>query len=164
MIRFDIHTRASYIQPCLCPRCFHIFTPIPEDIISINLKSGDDMCDIETCCPICGLLINTTMGDFTISEDSKMTKVEQHRKLCEDLNATYEKKNHDYGDAFHKSYLEEGFAMARVRLTDKLERFKSLSRSGDAKVKDESIRDTLLDLANYAIMTVMEMDLEENKE
>lgn len=48
--------------------------------------------------------------------------------------------------------------MARIRLGDKLARFKSLTKSGVQEVKDESIRDTLIDLANYAIMTVLEMD------
>lgn len=49
-------------------------------------------------------------------------------------------------------------------MSDKLNRFKTLSRNaGDAQVKDESMRDTLLDLANYAIMTVMEMDREKDK-
>ena len=43
-------------------------------------------------------------------------------------------------------------------LGDKLARFKSLTKSGVQEVKDESIRDTLIDLANYAIMTVLEMD------
>jgi hypothetical protein len=87
-----------------------------------------------------------------------MTNVEMHRKLCEELNKLYEKKNHDYGDSFHLSYMEEGMAMPRIRLSDKLNRFKTLSRAENQEVKDESIRDTLIDLANYAIMTVMEID------
>lgn len=87
-----------------------------------------------------------------------MTNVEMHRKLCEELNELYEKKNHDYGDSFHLSYMEEGMAMPRIRLSDKLNRFKTLSRAENQEVKDESIRDTLIDLANYAIMTVMEID------
>lgn len=82
-----------------------------------------------------------------------------HKKICNELNDLYTRKNHDYGNAFHESFLEEGFAMARVRLTDKLSRFKTLSRNNNAEVKDESIRDTLIDLANYAIMTVMELDM-----
>lgn len=58
---------------------------------------------------------------------------------------------------------EEGLAMARIRLGDKFSRFKTLSRLScndrdQQQVTDESIRDTLLDLANYAIMTVLEMD------
>lgn len=87
----------------------------------------------------------------------KMTNVEQHRMICAELNDLYARKNHDYGDSFHKTFLEEGVAMARIRLTDKLERFKKLTRA-DKRVDDESERDTLIDLANYAIMTVMELD------
>ena len=86
--------------------------------------------------------------------------VMKHAEICVDLNRLYEKKNRDYGDSFHKTYLEEGMAMARIRLTDKLERFKKLTREGGQEVKDESIRDTLIDMANYAIMTAMEMDRE----
>lgn len=91
-------------------------------------------------------------------------KVEKHRDICDELNQIYEQKNHDYGDSFHKSWIEEGMAMPRIRLGDKFYRFKTLtlnanSQDADAQqVKDESIRDTLLDLANYAIMTIMELD------
>ena len=91
-----------------------------------------------------------------------MNKVDMHKDVCEELNRIYEQKNHDYGDSFHETWKEEGMAMARIRLSDKLNRFKKLSRiTGDdgQLVKDESIQDTLLDLANYAIMTVMEMRL-----
>lgn len=80
-----------------------------------------------------------------------------HHKICEELTNLYRKKNHDYGDSFHKSYEEFGLTMAAIRLDDKLNRFKTLIKS-ESKVKDESIRDTLIDLANYAIMTVMELD------
>lgn len=53
--------------------------------------------------------------------------------------------------------------MPRIRLGDKFSRFKTLSRilssdSDQQAVTDESIRDTLLDLANYSIMTVLEID------
>ena len=70
---------------------------------------------------------------------------------------TYEKKNHDYGDSFSKSLDKFGLVASVVRMGDKMNRIESLINK-DAKVKDESIKDTLLDLANYAIMTVMWMD------
>ena len=54
--------------------------------------------------------------------------------------------------------LEEGMAMPRIRLSDKLNRFKRLSHGTEAHVNDESIRDTLMDLANYALMTILEME------
>lgn len=81
-----------------------------------------------------------------------------HVRICQELNEIYERKNHDYGDSFHKTFVEEGLAMCRIRLNDKLERFKTLSRGADAKVTDESLIDTLKDLANYAIMTIMEIE------
>ena len=90
-----------------------------------------------------------------------MTKVERHRNLCLELNKIYEAKNHDYGDSFHQTYLEEGFAMARIRLSDKLNRFKSLSKGSNQEVKDESMIDTLMDLANYALMTILEIEEED---
>ena len=89
-----------------------------------------------------------------------MTKVEKHLSICNQLNAIYERKNHDYGDSFAKSYREYGMTMPCIRLEDKLNRLKALVKSGSAQVTDESLRDTLLDLANYAIMTVLEMDSE----
>ena len=89
-----------------------------------------------------------------------MTKVDKHGQICVELNELYEKKNHDYGDSFGLSFKEEGMAMARIRLGDKLNRFKALSRGNAQKVADESIRDTLIDLANYAIMTIIEMENE----
>ena len=87
-----------------------------------------------------------------------LNKVEKHKIICDELNRLYAKKNHDYGDSFHLSFLEEGMAMPRIRLGDKFNRFKTLSHSGKQEVSDESIRDTLIDLANYAIMTILEME------
>ena len=87
-----------------------------------------------------------------------MTKVAHHRMICDEINELYAKKNHDYGDSFAQSFREEGMAMVRIRLGDKFNRLKALTRGGEQKVADESIRDTLVDMANYAIMTVLEME------
>ena len=87
------------------------------------------------------------------------SKVQLHKEICTEINELYAKKNHDYGDSFHQTFVEEGMAMARIRLGDKFNRFKTLSRGNEQKVNDESIRDTLIDLANYAIMTVLEMEV-----
>ena len=87
-----------------------------------------------------------------------MNNVEKHKMLCEELNGLYERKNHDYGDSFHQTFVEEGMAMPRIRLGDKFSRFKTLTKGAEQKVSDESIRDTLLDIANYALMTVMELE------
>lgn len=90
-----------------------------------------------------------------------MTNLERHKQVCYELNRLYDKKNRDYGDSFHESWKDYGITMAAIRLGDKYNRLKNLT-SGKAvqKVADESVRDTLIDLANYAILTVMELDAE----
>lgn len=99
------------------------------------------------------------MEDDNMAKLAGITPVEEHMKILNELNELYAKKNHDYGDSFHQSFTEEGWAMVRIRLGDKFNRMKTLTRSTDsAQVKDESLRDTLMDLANYAVMTVMEID------
>ncbi len=84
----------------------------------------------------------------------------RHQRVLVEMNRLYARKNHDYGDSFHLTFEKWGLPMAAIRLEDKLQRFETLIRA-ESQVKDESIRDTLIDLANYAIMTVMELDREE---
>jgi len=72
-----------------------------------------------------------------------------------DMAKTYHKKNNDYGNAFNESLDEEGIVAARVRIGDKFRRFKALTSGKTQMVADESIDDTLLDMATYCIMTYM---------
>ncbi|EKN42983.1 DUF1599 domain-containing protein [Clostridium botulinum] len=83
-------------------------------------------------------------------------KIEQHKRICVDLNEIYKHKNHDYGDSFGETYKKLGIISAITRITDKVNRLQSLCTK-EQKVKDESIKDTLRDLANYSIMTLIEM-------
>jgi hypothetical protein len=92
-----------------------------------------------------------------------LKKIGTHAGICSELTALYERKNHDYGDSFGKSFKEYGMAMPCIRLEDKLNRLKALTRSGNQQVSDESIDDTLMDLANYAIMTLVERKIAENE-
>lgn len=93
-----------------------------------------------------------------------MKKIEQHSIISRELTELYERKNADYGDSFGKSYAEYGLAMPCIRLEDKLNRLKNLTlRNGKQQIAEESIRDTLMDLANYAIMTIIEIDREAEK-
>ena len=88
-----------------------------------------------------------------------MNKIEIHRALCEKSNAVYAAKNHDYGDSFAKTRAVVPNAIL-VRLHDKLNRLTTLMTGENAMVKDESIDDTLLDLANYALMELVEREAE----
>ena len=91
-----------------------------------------------------------------------MDKTDKMAAIMREMLKTYRDKNADYGDSFSKSYKEFGLVAPVVRMSDKMERIKALSKA-DAKVKDESIKDTLLDLANYAIMTIVENENEDDK-
>ena len=91
-----------------------------------------------------------------------MTKSEKHLKICEKLNEIYINKNHDYGDSFGETFRKLGIVSAVTRITDKTNRLQSLCKK-EQKVNDESIRDTLMDLANYAIMTIIEIDEEQER-
>ena len=90
-------------------------------------------------------------------------KVTQHYAICQKLNQVYKAKNHDYGDSFGDTYKKLGIISAVTRLSDKMNRLMSLAVSHDAQVKDEKIEDTLLDMANYAIMTLIELGYEVNE-
>ena len=96
----------------------------------------------------------------TYIDELKPENVIRHEDICKELNELYIRKNKDYGDSFHLSYLEEGMAAPRLRIGDKFNRFKRISRGEERMVKDETLRDTMIDLANYSIMTVMEIDRE----
>jgi hypothetical protein len=79
-----------------------------------------------------------------------------HEQICKELNDIYVRKNADYGNSFGEQFEEHGLVSAVIRLDDKMRRLKSLTKQ-EAKVTDESIEDTLLDQANYAIMTVIQL-------
>lgn len=79
------------------------------------------------------------------------------RDITNKMYNTFEVKNHDYGDSFHKLFEECGMTYAYGHLAEKLERINSL-RKNEAKVKGESMKDSLYDLANYAILTIMELE------
>lgn len=109
---------------------------------------------------------NWASAVYRLPEDGQEMNIEQendqslrHNNICGELHELYREKNHDYGDSFHKSYEEFGLTLAAIRISDKVNRFKTLIKSV-RQCNDESIRDTLLDAANYCIMTVMELDRE----
>jgi len=85
-----------------------------------------------------------------------MNKVEIHKDLCTEMHALYERKNADYGDSF--SQLRKRYPnFVCMRLFDKLNRLDTIIQPGyECKVSDEKIEDTLMDIANYAIMELTE--------
>jgi hypothetical protein len=83
-------------------------------------------------------------------------KVQIHKSICANLNRLYAEKNHDYGDSFAKIRQEFGDKVILIRLSDKLERLKTLLGKEDAGETPESVDDTLMDMANYCILELIE--------
>ena len=83
-------------------------------------------------------------------------RVEQMTKVQSEALELFTRKNTDYGDAF----AEYGVIGVLMRIEDKLKRSVSITKNGVNLVKDEKIRDTLLDLHNYAAMALMLLDEE----
>lgn len=86
-----------------------------------------------------------------------------HRQICDELNHTYQTKNRAYGDSFGISFRKYGKISALTRMSDKWNRIETLMTT-DTADNGESLSDSLLDLANYCIMTVMELDYEKDRE
>lgn len=83
-----------------------------------------------------------------------MNRTDQMIKVQAEGLELFKKKNKDYGDAFAKY----GIIGVLMRIQDKLQRSVSITKNGVNLVEDECIRDTLIDLHNYAAMALMLLD------
>lgn len=79
----------------------------------------------------------------------------KHFFLANELHSTWKQKNKAYGDSFSKSVETYGLTAALTRMSDKWNRIENLIMKSDTNVGDEPLRDSLMDLANYCLMTVM---------
>ena len=94
-----------------------------------------------------------------------MNDVQRFDHIQVEMRDTFKSKNADYGNSFSQLYQEfgdNGIITAAVQISHKYHRFMNLIKGAPAKV-NESLRDTLLDLANYCILTVMELDKAEER-
>ena len=90
--------------------------------------------------------------------------VVQHLEICNKLNQIYEQKNKAYGDSFGETFQKLGIISAVTRISDKYNRLVNLATHPDINKGDEAIEDTLLDMANYCIMTYMELRKDKNEQ
>ena len=108
-----------------------------------------------------GFIVYASDIDFEDDIDNEPTKEPSkatvHESLCNLIHETYVKKNADYGDSFGESIKDFGYIAGLVRISDKWNRIKNLLSGSEAQVNDESVKDTLLDMANYCIMLYMEI-------
>lgn len=127
-----------------------------------TVKSVRDMASLSP--EMCARLKTVEQGLINLGSSPVLSdKVQSFMDITTNMAKTYAAKNHDYGNSFEQSCDKFGIIASVVRLGDKMNRIESLTTK-EAKVKDESIKDTLLDLANYAIMTVMWLNQQPKEE
>ena len=87
-------------------------------------------------------------------------RVQRFEEITTAMLDLYKRKNADYGNSVAKTFDEYGLVSFLVRIEDKLNRVATLTKKSttEQQVKDEKIEDTLLDLANYSIMALIELD------
>lgn len=73
-------------------------------------------------------------------------------QACDQLKEILLKKNHDYGNSFGETFNELGPISGLTRFIDKVNRLKELILHHDQEINDESLNDTWLDAAGYAIL------------
>ena len=80
-----------------------------------------------------------------------MDRVKQLEEIHQEALELFKRKNKDYGDAF----ADFGLLGILVRLNDKIKRAITITENSISLVEDEKIKDTLIDIHNYAAMGLM---------
>lgn len=78
-------------------------------------------------------------------------------ELLAKMKDIHDRKNKDYGNSAHDTYAKYGLVSYLTRMDDKMNRITSLYKNKEQLVDDEKITDTLIDLANYAVMAVEDL-------
>lgn len=128
---------------CLCSRCGLFGTQYCNKLSSnISLKMEKH-----------GKALKETLAAMKTVETPRPANVQAFEALAHTLSALYARKNTAYGDSFAKSIERYGKISALTRMSDKWNRLENLMLNGGDE-NDESLTDTLLDLASYCIMTI----------
>lgn len=86
-------------------------------------------------------------------------KLRKLKEIHQQEEALYSERNERYGDSFAKTFREYGKSVSLIRMEDKLNRAKNLISRGLEGSDGESLIDTLMDLSNYANMTIIELTI-----
>lgn len=126
---------------------------------TVEYKSEEPVSILAQACISSENLSSTHETEKVNAETYNEKLVREHKELTTYLSSLYELKNKKYGDSFGKSIRKRGLVSAVVRMEDKWNRLDNLATNKeDGSDTDESLQDTLLDLANYCLMTVMEIN------
>lgn len=104
---------------------------------------------------------NTNTIDILKSMEIPSTRITEDiisfAERVEEIISLHAAKNKDYDGAFYKTMSKWGMTALCIRLSDKMDRLESLVKSDKTEVQDESLEDTLKDIAAYAIMGLVEL-------
>lgn len=128
----------------------------PEGAVSsvqIKVPEGSGLTYIDN---LESLIVRQDKSEESISSEFAK-RLQEHQNICNYLHDLYYRKNSDYGGSVTDTFNKYGLVSFLVRLEDKLNRARSLNNRGSAKVTDEKLEDTLMDMANYAMLAVIEL-------
>lgn len=108
-------------------------------------------------------LIREILEKIVPNKELQTLQVKDFLAECINMVQLYSKKNHDYGDSFTKGMCVIGLPYGVGRLYDKINRIITLMKV-KAEVEDESIKDTIKDLACYGVMTSVYLNNEVKEE
>ena len=158
-------------------RCLHCGKKIPDELaIEIDQRGIEPFCNsycnnMYSGVPLPYSHFNPTnkkpddlevkRGQDMVKEDKQLQiKYQRHMDICKELNKLYITKNKEYGDSFGKAVDDLGVYSATVQMYHKLQRIINLTNPYGEKreLEYESLEDNLKDLANYAILTLLEIE------
>lgn len=94
-----------------------------------------------------------------MSEELVLTADDPFDGMLIKMKKMHDIKGHDYGDEDEYANIRASEELGispwigvALRLNDKMQRLKKFARVGELKVKDESVLDTFIDIAVYAII------------
>lgn len=130
------------------------------DVVSIAIDNNEEdisqyIVDGNNCLSKCNCARHKEIEEANEKESNSCNKFEM---IIKEMSELYEIKNANYGNSFYEQFKEYGMTSVCIRLDDKLRRLKTLNSKGSNGTNDESLRDTLIDLANYSVMAIMELD------
>lgn len=92
------------------------------------------------------------------SELSESQNIISHKALLDEIHETYKEKNQKYGDSFTETVKKYGMIASITRMHDKFSRIENIVLKEVEDDEDERLVDSLKDLANYCLMTVMVLE------
>lgn len=124
-------------------------------------KEGEKQKKMSIHPAIANILTVTNYSNLMSSVTSR-DRNKEFEEITDKLNSLYTKKNAAYDNSFSKTFNSLGIISAVTRIGDKYNRLENLVKNSNIDNLGESIEDTLMDLASYSIMTLMELNKASN--